>query len=218
MRGGLLVAGADFIVEFLGTHGGAWHYNKSLWLVTGTIPIELVVLFFGSGVWLAAFHLVMHQPRTMPSLQRVLLGITLMSVGLYGLALWSGLSVNMILFTLPFGFWGLSRIERQDVAAAAVGLAALTALVDWFTETWAVGAGNYSYTKEFSIETPLTYAMLVLGFIGILEGFLARGQASSQNLGERGGGFETRQNDLENGGNGGGEQHADNAPDKTPKD
>ena len=81
-----------------------------------------------------------------------------MSVGLYGLALWSGLSVNMILFTLPFGFWGLSRIERQDVAAAAVGLAALTALVDWFTETWAVGAGNYSYTQEFSIETPLTYA------------------------------------------------------------
>jgi hypothetical protein len=36
-------------------------------------------------------------------------------------------------------------------------------------ETWAVGAGNYDYAEGFTIETPLTYAMLVLGFLGILE-------------------------------------------------
>jgi Ca2+/Na+ antiporter len=55
------------------------------------------------------------------------------------------------------------------VRSGAVLLATATAVLDWAVETWAVGAGNYDYAEGFTIETPLTYAMLVLGFLGILE-------------------------------------------------
>ena len=37
-----------------------------------------------------------------------------------------------------------------------------------------MGAGNYGYAEGFTIETPLTYAMLVLGFLGILEHYRGR--------------------------------------------
>ena len=93
-----------------------------------------------------------------------------MLIGLiiYSLAIARGVHVHMILFTLPFGFWGLLRIEDRGAQSGAILLAAATAITDWFVETWAVGAGNYGYKNDFSIETPLTYAMLVLGFIGMI--------------------------------------------------
>ncbi len=170
LKGGVLVCGADFLVEFMGTHTGGWTYNKSLLFITGTIPIELVILFFSCGVWLAAIHLIIRGSAKSPPLQPLLLSLMGLGGIVYGVIRADGGSVNMIVFTLPFGLWGFSRFESPRVASGAVLLAALTAVADWFVETWAVEAGNYGYASGFHLETPLTYAMLVLGFLGILEG------------------------------------------------
>ena len=174
LHGGLLVFGADFVVEFAGTRTGGWTYNKSLWFVTGTIPVELLVLFFSCGVWMAAAHLFILSRNRLPDLNTTLIGVTLASFVLYAGLIAGGESVRMILFTLPFGLWGFSRLDSDRTRAGAVVLATATAVVDWLVETWAVGAGNYGYAEGFTIETPLTYAMLVLGFLGILEAVRSR--------------------------------------------
>jgi hypothetical protein len=75
----------------------------------------------------------------------------------------------MIIFTLPFGFWGFSLLTTEAQRVGASILAFLTALADWFIETWAVSQGNYSYQEGFTVETPLTYTLLTLGFLGILQ-------------------------------------------------
>jgi hypothetical protein len=169
LRGGLIVGLADLVVELVGTHTGGWHYNKSLFFITGTVPVELLVLFFSSGVWLAGFHLIIHKDLRFPKTEHLLLVLVALGAALYGLAIARDQEINMILFTLPFGFWGLLRIDKPSARSAAVLLAASTALCDWIIETWAVGSGNYAYQAGFTIETPLTYAMLVLGFLGMLE-------------------------------------------------
>ena len=169
LTGGLLVFGADFIVEFVGTRTGGWHYNKSLWFVTGTIPVELLVLFFSCGVWMAAAHLFIESRTALPPLRPALAALTVLCLVGYGVLLGTGHSVRMILFTLPFGLWGFARLPSDSVRSGAVLLATATAVLDWVVETWAVGAGNYDYAEGFTIETPLTYAMLVLGFLGIFE-------------------------------------------------
>ena len=74
----------------------------------------------------------------------------------------------MIIFTLPFGFWGYSQLKTEPQKVGACLLACVTALADWLIETWAVSQGNYSYQEGFTAETPLTYALLTLGFLGIL--------------------------------------------------
>ena len=168
LRAGLIVGLADLAVELIGTHNGAWTYNKSLFFITGTVPIELLVLFFSCGVWLGGLHLAIHAQKRLPNVEHVLLALVLIGLTIYGLAIARGLHVHMILFTLPFGFWGLLRIDDRRAQSGAVLLAAVTAIADWYVETWAVGAGNYGYKNDFSIETPLTYAMLVLGFIGMI--------------------------------------------------
>jgi hypothetical protein len=169
LRGGVLVGLADLVVELVGTHTGGWHYNKSVFFITGTVPIELVVLFTSSGVWLGALHLMIHQFTKWPDVERMLLILLAITLAFYGWSLAQQTPVNMIVFTLPFGLWGLVRIKSRKAQAGAVLLAAVTALADGVIETWAVGAGNYAYEGGFTLETPLTYALLVLGFVGIIE-------------------------------------------------
>ncbi len=168
LRAGLIVGLADLLVELVGTHTGGWTYHKSVFFITGTVPIELVVLFFSSGVWLGGLHLSIHQQKRLPNVEHVLLALVAIGLVIYGVVLARGGHVNMILYTLPFGLWGLLRIDSRQAQSGAVLLAALTAVADWVIESWAVGAGNYGYEKGFTIETPLTYAMLVLGFIGMI--------------------------------------------------
>ena len=169
LRSGLIVGLTDLVVELVGTHTGGWHYNESLFFITGTVPIELVVLFSSAGVWLGTLHLGIHHLKRWPDLDSVLLTLIALTLAFYGLLLARGTPVNMIVFTLPFGLWGLVQIENRTVQSGAIILAAATALADGLIESWAVGAGNYSYTDGFTIETPLTYSLLVLGFIGMIE-------------------------------------------------
>ena len=169
LRGGALVGLTDLVVELVGTHTGGWHYNESIYFLTGTVPIELVILFSSAGIWLGALHLTIHHIKRWPDLDHVLLGLIGLTLSFYGVLLARGTPVNMIVFTLPFGLWGLVQIQSRTAQSGAIVLAAMTAVADGVIESWAVGAGNYSYTGGFTVETPLTYSLLVLGFIGIIE-------------------------------------------------
>ena len=164
--GGLLVMASDFFVEYFGTRQGAsggWHYNKSLWFVTGTVPIELVVLFFACGVWMATIHLLLRS-GALPLPPALAVGGLLLC-----LAVWPGTQRNLFL-QLPFALWGFCQLgTAPHVRAGAIALATATAVADWLVESWAIKGGNYAYAYDFSIDIPLMYGMLVLGFLGILE-------------------------------------------------
>ena len=160
LLGGLLLAGTDFLVEFFGTHQGGWHYNKSLWFVTGTIPVELLVLFFCCGVWMAALHLIFRSHTVVPP---AVAGSVLLAVAVYGLV------VRHTVLNLPFALWGFCQLDSEPKRSSTILLATATALADWLVETWAIGAGNYAYAEVFTYEIPLSYAMLVMGFVGLLE-------------------------------------------------
>lgn len=173
LRAGLLVGMVDLCVELMGTYTGGWTYQRSLQMIFGTVPIELPILFTSSGVWLGMAHLIiLKTARTSLalSLERVLLSVTSLALLLYVYQLSQDQALRMIVFTLPFGFWGFARLPSDQARAGAVLLATLTAIADWYIETWAVAQGNYGYAEGFTIETPLTYALLTLGFLGILEG------------------------------------------------
>jgi len=170
LKAGLLVGGVDLIVELLGTYTGGWTYHHSALFVFKTVPVELPVLFTSSGVWLGAAHLAIRRlSGRAPSLDKVSLGVIIGSLGMYLAALVLGQPLRMIVFTLPFGLWGYAKLPSDAQRALALLLATATAVADWVIERWAVGRGSYDYAEGFTVETPLTYALLTLGFLGILE-------------------------------------------------
>ena len=179
LKAGTLVGGIDLIVELIGTYSGGWTYNESRLFLFGTVPCELPILFISSGVWLGAFHLfIRNAKQLLISLDQVLLSLTCLTLVIYLASFTQSTPFRMIIFTLPFGLWGYSQVQGDHRKALAVILASSTAVADWIIETWAVGRGSYNYAEGFTIETPLTYALLTLGFLGILEIY------SSDQLGE----------------------------------
>ena len=169
-KSGALVGAIDLIVELIGTYSGAWTYHESSLFLFGTVPCELPVLFIASGIWLGAFHLLIRNSGHITiSLDRVLLSLTAFTLLIYLGSFTQTVPFRMIIFTLPFGLWGYSRVNGEQQKALAIILASSTAIADWLIETWAVGRGSYHYAEGFTIETPLTYALLTLGFLGILE-------------------------------------------------
>ncbi|MAA77851.1 MAG: hypothetical protein CL916_01220 [Deltaproteobacteria bacterium] len=169
-KAGALVGAIDLMVELIGTYSGGWTYHESSLFLFGTVPGELPLLFISSGIWLGAFHLLIRNSRqTAISLDRVLVSLTAMTLLIYLGSFTTAVPFRMIIFTLPFGLWGYSQFNEDRQKAFAIILASLTAIADWLIETWAVGRGSYNYAEGFTIETPLTYALLTLGFLGILE-------------------------------------------------
>ena len=181
LRCGALVLLLDLVVELVGTHVGMWSYNRSVYFLAGRVPIELPGLFGGGGVLLAALHLWLGRRQRAPSAGLVLL--TLMGLGLL-LYLWRvaylGNSMSMLVVTLPFGLWGLNAIQEDVHRSHALLLAAGIAVLDHLVETWIVGSGSYGYAGGFRIETPLTYALLVLGVCGWLDARRRRVLATSR--------------------------------------
>ena len=170
---GLLGLLAPTSFEFFGTHQGGWHYNKSLWFVTGTIPVELLVLFFCCGVWMAALHLIFRSHTVVPL---AVAGSVLLAVAVYGLV------VRHTVLNLPLRFGAFASLDSEPKRSSTILLATATALADWLVETWAIGAGNYAYAEVFTYEIPLSYAMLVMGFVGLLGERCQRAAARTQGM------------------------------------
>ncbi|MED6334695.1 MAG: hypothetical protein VYE81_04790, partial [Planctomycetota bacterium] len=92
---------------------------------------------------------------------------------------YQGNSMSLLVVTLPFGLWGLNAIQEELHRSHALLLAAGIAVLDHLVETWVVGSGSYGYAGGFRVETPLTYALLVLGVCGWLDARRRRVLASS---------------------------------------
>lgn len=168
---GVLLLLLDLSVELVGTAAGMWSYNRSILFLVGRVPVELLGLFGGGGVLLAAVHLQLGRLGRAPSMARVLPALTAFGLLLY---LWTvvvaGESMTLLVVAVPLGLWGLSAIREEVHRSQALLLAAFVALLDHGAETWIVGTGSYDYAGGFGVETPLTYALLTLAVFGWLDG------------------------------------------------
>ena len=175
----------DLVVELMGTYTGAWTYHHSALFLFKTVPIELPILFTSSGIWLGTAHLLIRRfSDVVPTLDQVCWSITISSLALYLYGLGLDHPFRMIIFTLPFGLWGFAKLSNNQQRASALLLATATAITDWLIETWAVRKGSYHYAEGFTIETPLTYALLTLGFLGILERVLRDSKDDEEKINE----------------------------------
>ncbi len=166
---GSLAGGLDVVVESIGTFNKLWTYEKSAFFLFGHVPIELPLMFFGAGVLFAGVHsLLVHSPWS-PSLRLAQIFVLALGVAVYAWWISTGADITMLVVTVPLGFWGYEQLHSKQLRSLALLLAAAIGLLDYFLEAWIVGAGNYGYTSGFTPETPLTYAMLILMLLGLLE-------------------------------------------------
>jgi hypothetical protein len=167
---GAFAGGVDLAVELTGTTTGMWGYNESLFMIAGHVPVELIIMFICAGILLGFLHGVGRDLRAPWSLEKVLLGLTLIGFGWYLYAVFvGGADTIMLVFTIPLGLWGFQAIADEGRRSTACLLAFFVALLDVVLEEWAVGAGNYDYATGFQVHTPLTYALLTLALIAVLE-------------------------------------------------
>jgi hypothetical protein len=167
---GALVGGLDLAVELTGTTTGMWSYKESVAMIAGHVPIELIVMFICAGMLLGFLHAVGRDLRPAWNTEKVLLGLSLLGFGWYLYAVFAGgQDTIMLVFTVPLGLWGFQVIPDDGRRAVACLFALFVALLDVVLEVWAVGAGSYDYATGFQVHTPLTYALLTLAMVALLE-------------------------------------------------
>jgi hypothetical protein len=166
---GCLAGGLDVVVELTGTTNGLWTYDKSTWFLFGHVPVELPVAFCAAGILFGGVHHAMTRATRSPDIEPVLRALVLIGLAVYAFRIAGGHDTSMLLATVPLGLWGYEQLKRPQMRSLGLLLALGVAVLDHVLEAWIVGAGNYSYASGFKPETPLTYAMLVLMLLGILE-------------------------------------------------
>ena len=176
---GGLAGGLDIIVESIGTFNKLWTYEKSAYFLFGHVPIELPLMFFGAGVLFAGVHAMLAHSPWSPSLRLAQGAVLVLGVAVYAWWIGSGDDITMLVVTVPLGFWGYEQLPSQRIRSLSLLLAAAIGLLDYFLEAWIVGVGNYGYTSGFTPETPLTYAMLILMLLGILERLRPQNESGS---------------------------------------
>jgi len=169
LRIGALSGGLDVVVELTGTTSGLWTYDKSAWFLFGHVPVELPVAFCAAGILFAGVHHALTRVSASPPVEPVLWTLVALGLAVYAARIAGGHDTSMLLVTVPLGLWGYEQLKRPRMRSLGLLLALGVAVLDHVLEAWIVGAGNYSYASGFKPETPLTYAMLVLMLLGILE-------------------------------------------------
>ena len=166
---GALAGGLDLVVEFTGTTHGLWTYDKSAWFLFGHVPLELPLAFCAAGILFGGVHHALTRATRSPPIEPVLWSLVVMGLVVYVSRIAAGHDTSMLLVTVPLGLWGYEQLKTPKMRSLGLLLALCVAVLDHALEAWIVGSGNYSYASGFKPETPLTYAMLVLMLLGILE-------------------------------------------------
>lgn len=165
---GSLVAIADFIIEYFGTSVGNWTYNESIYFIIDLVPIELVFLFFSAGVF-ARFIFINANKIKMPfKANGIFYILILISLAMWIREIYMEPIANMLPLSIIIGLWGISNIKENNKESALL-LALIAVITDVILETIIIGSGSYVYKAGFGIEIPITYGLLTLGLLGIME-------------------------------------------------
>ena len=165
---GLVIAAIDFVTEYAGTSWGGWHYNSSIWMIKGLVPIELVLIFFSCGVLLRYGFVNISKMRTPIKINTMLYITTVFALVIYIRELYLGIRTYELVVAVPRGLWGILNIREKN-REAAFAIALLAIISDLVIETLIIGAGGYHYANGFTLLIPMTYGMLVLGMLGLIE-------------------------------------------------
>jgi len=159
---GLVVACLDFAIELIGTHTGSWTYHESFYHILGKIPMELPIMFFSGGI-IAAFIYTQTRNVSIPIKPNTILYAMMCAGALLYLA-------KMPLYgSVAVGIWGILNIKKESHRTNALVLAILVGVLDAIVEILIIGRGGYSYTNGFASSIPLTYGLLTLGLLGLME-------------------------------------------------
>ncbi|MFP4045950.1 MAG: hypothetical protein ACLFS3_02735 [Candidatus Aenigmatarchaeota archaeon] len=165
---GTLVMTIDFLVEYAGTSSGLWTYHQSVFFVVGLVPVELMFLFFSAGV-MAGFLFTRMNKLKIPLRVNTIFYL-LISIGLilYARQIYLTNSGTIFYISIIIGLWGFYNISERNKESALV-LAILAMIVDVIAEEVVIGSGGYSYLHGFDISIPMTYGLLTLGLLAVME-------------------------------------------------
>ncbi|MBU3904528.1 MAG: hypothetical protein KJ906_00040 [Nanoarchaeota archaeon] len=165
---GLILALADFIIEYLGTSVGNWTYRESIYFIMDLVPIELVFLFFSAGV-IARFVFINAYKIKMPiRANGIFYILILIALAMWIREIYMEPTANMLPVSIIIGLWGISNIKEYNKEAALM-LAVIATIADLIFETIIINSGSYVYEAGFQIGTPITYGLLTLGLLAIME-------------------------------------------------
>jgi len=167
---GLLVAGIDLVIEYLGTSTGHWTYNESAYFILNLIPIELILLFFSAGVILRFIFLNLNKIHVPVRANAIFYILILISFLIWVRELYLDLEPNIDIapFAILIGLWGISNISDKNKEASLI-LAMLATATDLISEIIVMGSGSYSYKNGFSFSIPITYGLITLGLLAAME-------------------------------------------------
>lgn len=165
---GLIGASIDFVLEYLGTSTGHWTYNESVYFIFDLIPIELVFIFF-SGTIVAMFLFLNLNKISIPMKSNVILYILILIAFLvYVREMYQESFVDILPLSIFIGLWGLTNISDKNRAGALI-VAIIAAVLDLVSEMVIIGSGSYSYRNGFSFLIPISYGLITLGILAIVE-------------------------------------------------
>lgn len=165
---GLLVALIDFIVEYFGTSVGNWTYNESIYFIMDLVPIELVFLFFSAGVFARFIFKNAYRIKMPIKANGIFYILILIAIAMWIRTIYMEPTANMLPLSIIIGLWGISNIKEYNKESALL-LAIIAVIADLIIETIIVGSGSYVYEAGFRIEIPITYGLLTLGLLAIME-------------------------------------------------
>jgi hypothetical protein len=167
---GFLAAFIDFIIEYAGTHFGQWHYLTSIYMIKGLVPIELIFIFFSCGILLRFIFTNMPKIKAPIKLNTLLYITIIFALAIYARELYLGLDTYAIVFAIPIGMWGIINIPDKN-RESAFAIALFVGFIDLILELIIIDAGGYHYTGNFTLLIPMTYILLTLGMLGLIEQF-----------------------------------------------
>ena len=158
----------DFILEYTGTSHGMWTYHQSIFFVFDLVPIELMFLFFSAGVLAAFAYTRMNEINIPVRVNTILYFAVIITFLHYTRSIYMTGSGKLLYLSIAIGLWGFYNISEKNKEGALV-LALMAVVVDFVAEKIVIGGGGYSYQYGFDISIPITYALLTLGVLALLE-------------------------------------------------
>ena len=165
------VAGSfDFVIELLGTSTANWVYYNSNYFILGLVPLELPLLFFAGGVIARHIYIWSSKFEKPVNVNAVFYLLIIFGVFMYARAMYLlEIPISSLYIAAPIGLWGICNISKEGDRVSALALATLVAALDAIAETLVIHGGGYDYAAGFSWDIPIIYALLALGFFGLME-------------------------------------------------
>ena len=131
-------------------------------LITGSLPVKLTVVKIDNVSPFLGVQFLKN------AVYMGLLATIAVALVIYIRELYLGIRTYELVVAVPIGLWGILNIREKN-REAAFAIALLAIISDLVIETLIIGAGGYHYANGFTLLIPMTYGMLVLGMLGLIE-------------------------------------------------